>query len=510
MTNLTYRIYPQHDTEDDNSVDNLAACLETQTFRIYSRIPKEVEMNTTSTNTTPRLYAEETEAAADISAYNRPNLQEVVEPVVANTTVAPRLYTDDEIGGADAALKKSDVQETMEPSVANTTTASRFYTAETDGPETIFKRPDYQEATESSVANTTAASRLYTDETDGAAMTFKKPDSSDSALTSRFVTGESAGADLPTFKQTVSPAEQKPVEAQPAVDLSQMKPGARLRYTREQKNLSVQYVADSLYLGTHIINAVENDDYDSLPSAVFIRGYLRNYAKLMEIPIEAVIETYDLMGQKPPPTLAPQISPKTKTQAKSSDFWVKAITSILIVGIMISMTLWSIYSSVPPPKRSIDPVGDAADGRALLLPDQPSNSAEGGVYTPPAEDESEGDNGQKIPPLVVADPKHPSAGTTTTLPLVQPDGASNPNKLILRFKQKTWIDVTDSTGKSLHKGSADKDLEITGTPPFKVRVSKESHADRVAIEYKGAKSELKSLSPVRDGKFSVFAVGSAP
>ncbi|OQW95151.1 MAG: hypothetical protein BWK79_03400 [Beggiatoa sp. IS2] len=479
MNNPTYRIYPQQDT-DDNSVDNLAACLETQTFRIYSRIPKEVEMNATSTNTTPRLYAEETEAAADVSVYNRLDLQEVAEPIVANTTVASQLYTD-EIDGSD--LKKPDLQEMAEPIVANTTVVPRLHADETNETATTFKKPDLSEIT-------------------------------DTGMTSRFYMEESTGSDLPTFKQVDSPTVQKSQEksstdAQPTVDVSQMKPGARLRYAREQKNLSVQYIADSLYLGTHIINAVENDDYDSLPSAVFIRGYLRNYAKLMEIPVESVIEAYDLMGQKPPPTLAPQISPKTKSQAKSSDFWVKAITSILIIGIMISMTLWSIYSSVPPPKRS-EPTGDAADGRPLLLPDQPSNPTEGSVYTPPAEDESENDNGQKIPPLVVVDPKHPPAGMTTTLPLVQPDAANTPNKLILRFKQKTWIEVTDSTGKSLHKGSADKDLEITGTPPFKVRVSKESHADRVAIEYKGAKNELKSLSLTREGKFLIFAVGNTP
>lgn len=447
MNNPNYRIYPQPDTEDDTA-DNLAACLETQTFRIYSRIPKEVDMNATSTNTTPRSYVDTEEA--EVSAFKKPGLSEAPEPVVASTTVLPR----------------SPLEET------DTTNA------------TILKEPE--------LPSTFAA------ETG-----FKKPDVSESVMpTARFYMDESAERESPAFKQPVatSPEPVSETVAQSGADLSQMKPGARLRYTREQKNLSVQYVADSLYLGTHIINAIENDDYDSLPSAVFIRGYLRNYAKLLEVPGEAVIEAYDLMGQKPPPTLAPQISPKNnKSQAKSGDFWVKVITSVLVIGVMISMTLWSIYSSTPP-SRHADPVGDA-DGRTLVLPDQGPNAADGNVYTPPAEDDSESG---KNSPLVTLDPKHPGNAAVGVTPTAAPD-----NKLIVHVKQRTWLEVTDSTGKSLYKDSLDKDLDITGTPPFKVKVSKNSHIERVSIEHKGEKSELKSMTPVREGKFSIFTIGSA-
>jgi cytoskeleton protein RodZ len=58
-------------------------------------------------------------------------------------------------------------------------------------------------------------------------------------------------------------------------------PGARLRQTRQVKKLSVDYVASSLHLSRSVVEAIERDDYDRLPSAVFVAGYVRSYARLL-------------------------------------------------------------------------------------------------------------------------------------------------------------------------------------------------------------------------------------
>src|ERR1700722_14689819 len=59
------------------------------------------------------------------------------------------------------------------------------------------------------------------------------------------------------------------------------KPGLQLARAREKKGYSQEYVAGKLHLRVRIIELLEADDYDQLPEAVFIKGYLRAYAKLL-------------------------------------------------------------------------------------------------------------------------------------------------------------------------------------------------------------------------------------
>jgi cytoskeleton protein RodZ len=69
-------------------------------------------------------------------------------------------------------------------------------------------------------------------------------------------------------------------------------PGQRLRQAREALNLSKEDVAKRLYLSVQIVEALEREDFESLPQTPFVLGYLRNYAKLVELPADEIVSTY--------------------------------------------------------------------------------------------------------------------------------------------------------------------------------------------------------------------------
>ncbi len=69
-------------------------------------------------------------------------------------------------------------------------------------------------------------------------------------------------------------------------------PGAELRETREGMEVSVREVADALNLPARVIEALESDDYERLPPTVFTRGYLRSYARLLELSPDAMLARY--------------------------------------------------------------------------------------------------------------------------------------------------------------------------------------------------------------------------
>ena len=67
-------------------------------------------------------------------------------------------------------------------------------------------------------------------------------------------------------------------------------PGQTLADGREAKGLTIADVAGQLNVTEEIVNGLERDDYNSLPPAIYTRGYLRNYANLLGIDPEPLLD----------------------------------------------------------------------------------------------------------------------------------------------------------------------------------------------------------------------------
>lgn len=68
-------------------------------------------------------------------------------------------------------------------------------------------------------------------------------------------------------------------------------PGAALQAAREARQLSVPQVADQLKLSSAAVTALEANDWDRLPAQVFVRGYVRAYARLMGLDDEELLDS---------------------------------------------------------------------------------------------------------------------------------------------------------------------------------------------------------------------------
>jgi len=65
--------------------------------------------------------------------------------------------------------------------------------------------------------------------------------------------------------------------------------GRQLRNAREALELTPEQVAQQLKLSVRQINAIEQEAFDELPSNLFIRGFVRNYARLLRIDVEPLL-----------------------------------------------------------------------------------------------------------------------------------------------------------------------------------------------------------------------------
>lgn len=68
------------------------------------------------------------------------------------------------------------------------------------------------------------------------------------------------------------------------------KPGAVLAQERARQNLSVNDVANKLRISIRQIEALEADEYDKLPGVTFVRGFMRNYARLLQLDPEPLLQ----------------------------------------------------------------------------------------------------------------------------------------------------------------------------------------------------------------------------
>lgn len=115
-------------------------------------------------------------------------------------------------------------------------------------------------------------------------------------------------------------------------------PGQLLRLQREKMGLSAQDIAKRVHLDIKIIEAIEADNSEALPSAIYVRGYLRSYAKTVDADADKIIELYNGDTPPAPPEILPEVKPPT--QVSSNDKPVKAFTYLLTLGLVLLLLIW--------------------------------------------------------------------------------------------------------------------------------------------------------------------------
>jgi cytoskeleton protein RodZ len=120
-------------------------------------------------------------------------------------------------------------------------------------------------------------------------------------------------------------------------DMKQQSPGYLLKKAREKLELTQGDVASQLNLQIHIVEELEANDIDSLPASTYVRGYIRSYARIVNLNADALIDLYN-NDAKAPPEILPDV--KHHGQVSSSDKPVKAATYLIIFGLVLLLLAW--------------------------------------------------------------------------------------------------------------------------------------------------------------------------
>lgn len=280
-------------------------------------------------------------------------------------------------------------------------------------------------------------------------------------------------------------------EAQSAVSI-----GETLRNLREERNLTVTEIAGRLHLDPRIIEQLERDAFEELPASIFVRGYIRNYAKQLEVDPERLIEIYDETGSEEEPEIIPEV--KHPHQTSSSDKPVKAFTYLLTLILVILLIAWWQSNFLIPndPGRLVSKTDGSDRGQppAFDYPFEVVRHPDIQYY-------------EKPPPVEIEEPEE---SVTTDGPAISPAAGSpgesgeetittatdGSDEIILKLSADSWIEVHDAEGREIYVNlaRAGETLVLRGKAPFSVLLG---FAQGVEITFNGR--EFDSASHSRSG-----------
>lgn len=142
--------------------------------------------------------------------------------------------------------------------------------------------------------------------------------------------------------------------------------GAQLRQAREASGFSIHDVAEVTKIRTDHLEALESGDYEVFSAQVYIRGSVRNYARLLKLDVPQVIDSLnqELSGNEkfcePPP-----LTNKSRTLVDTLTLLLAKINwkvSLVVGGVIAAIALLIGVYSLWQHYRATDPLNGLSPG----------------------------------------------------------------------------------------------------------------------------------------------------
>ncbi len=256
------------------------------------------------------------------------------------------------------------------------------------------------------------------------------------------------------------------------------KPGSILRAERERQGLVIADVVPHLKLSEKQVEALENDDYEALPGDVFVRGFIRNYAKMLQIDPGPLLDSVrENLPQKteiqPPRDVGIPFSPGPRRN------WIHY--AIALVLIAFSVLGYQIYRAGHPGTAKQVPAEKPPISAPLPKPvSEP-------VAPAPLPSEKNPEAGQIHVPVEKA--PAPAASAVSAAPVKDAVVGQGPIRLV--FSAPSWVQIRDKGGRLIYSklGQAGTEQQVSGMAPFMLTIG---NARQVKLFYKGSEVDLAS------------------
>lgn len=314
--------------------------------------------------------------------------------------------------------------------------------------------------------------------------------------------------------------------------------GERLLAAREAKKLSLQDVSDSLRFSVKQISALELGDFDALPDAMITRGFIRNYARFVEIDAEPLLASYRVyVPDQLPGTLSMESLMHEVMPGKDSQPWLQYILgSIVVLLFLLAWFFYMDYMPKPAPTEagktavaaavadnapveinmpeialpSGERLADSSDADTTKSSSSdvkntaPNTTAPLDIALPKAgsNEDIEATAKSKLPATTVVDAakvkvdaEKPAVQAASTVAPVATAAVAMPamKKVTMSFSDETWVRVTDKTTKVVFEKimPALSQDGFEGVPPLNLVIG---NASATKLMYQGKPVDLAAVT----------------
>lgn len=262
--------------------------------------------------------------------------------------------------------------------------------------------------------------------------------------------------------------------------------GKRLQAGRLRCGLSVDDVARALKLSTRQVESIEDDDWANLPGKTIIRGFVRNYARLVSLDGHVLMSELDGQSMPKSPELrgavgTPVSIPQEGKTDRRDAFRVLAGLLVLALALLVYFffppELWqSTVQAFKVATQSNQTVDSTSSEPSSVSNDQSETTVEA----------------ESVQPELLQPPVEVPPEPVPVAPNPEPQ-AVMANVLKFSFAQPSWVEVRDRNGQILlsQKNPAGSQREVEGEPPFSVVIGNALH---VTLLYKGTAVDLSKRS----------------
>jgi len=287
-------------------------------------------------------------------------------------------------------------------------------------------------------------------------------------------------------------------------------PGQILRLQRAEMKLSIAEIANRIHLDVRVVESIENDSQEGMPSAIYVRGYLRSYAKIVGADADKIIKLYNA-DSPPPPEILPEVKPPS--QISSNDKPVKAFTYLITLGLVLLLLIWYQSNFVvntqtsdeqPNTKTSIN--GVDITYKIINHPDSwqtPNSNSEEDVDIEPTTSLLSITN--NISELQMYSEEQAIEATPTEISGDNPSlsiTGHGPDTIDMILTSDSWIEISDKNNNRLFHdlALAGKKYSINGTAPLTVLLG---FSKGVTLKFNGKPFDIEPYSKAGVARFTL-------
>lgn len=278
--------------------------------------------------------------------------------------------------------------------------------------------------------------------------------------------------------------------------------GEALFSARTAKKLSIKDVSNTLRLSTTQIEALETNNFAVLPQPMATRGFIRNYARLLELDAEPLLESYRaLMPDSQPSALSVQTSTNQVMISKNSKPTSKYVFSGMLLVVCLVLLVFYI-SNTPQSERVAEKtvVASPSDIASVNIPlpevalpaaERQAEAIDAGVTA-----ETTAVNTEVVQPVTIEKPnaiKENVAIAPQPAPVVKSSAGDvgNGKNVTLSVSEEVWVQVKDKSGAVIYekKLAANTTDGFDGMPPLYLWVG---NARATTVTFLGKPVDLTS------------------